>query len=91
LGIRENFEFILSNYEAAKTQTGIRKETHKAFKSLQNSIRNLSEIKKSANLKVKFGYGIGTMANVPWIVLYDTRFGFFAFYFRSVSYHGDRN
>lgn len=73
MSIKEDFQFILSNYLAAKSSSDLRKKVRESFASAQTKLENLIVVKSHPNIKINFSIGIGGPANVPWLALLDKR------------------
>jgi len=83
MALRDDFENILSTYLPSKN-SGNMSDVNNIFKSLKSKMENLSCVKKNKALLVKFRYGIGGIAQVPWIAILDktetTRMGVYVVY-----------
>lgn len=66
---------ILEKYPTARATTafGGPHEIQKLFKELSREVSALSFIKNNSNLIVKFSYGKGNWAAVPWLAILDSR------------------
>lgn len=63
---------VLNNYLKAKS-SGAKKEIHDVFRSLKNKLQGFNCVKQRENILIKFGTGIGSFVQVPWIALLDKR------------------
>jgi len=70
---KKHFSNIMNNYIEAKKDIEIRRKIESYFKELTSDLEKLSFIKNNSNLFLRYGYGIGRMANVPWLALFDRR------------------
>ena len=73
LTIQSDIAYILLNYKDAKMNPEQRRQVNLSFRTLASKIENLPEVKKYPDLVVSYGMGIGRMANVPWLVLYNKK------------------
>jgi len=71
--IRDTFIGIMNNYIKAKSDPDVRTRLRNDFKLLESSFENMPTVKNYKNIIVKFGMGMGHMANIPWIALLDRR------------------
>ena len=72
MSYRENFAQIAASYIDAKNRRSM-SQVRTLFKNLVQTSQTNPDIAKSRNILVKFGTGIGGIANVPWIAFLDYR------------------
>ena len=73
--MQEQIERLLQLYPTARASTSFKgpHEVQREFQSLQADIENIAVIKSNPNLMVKYSYGKGNWAAVPWIAILDSR------------------
>src|SRR4051812_31049280 len=73
MAIKEIFKAIMVDYIAKKTSNEDFRQIRELFNQLVNRFEKLSVVQQRQTVKVKYGVGIGAIANVPWISFLDTR------------------
>ena len=73
--MQKEIETLLSIYPSARAGSPFKgpHEVQRQFQSLQAGIESIKEIEGNSNLLVKYSYGKGNWAAVPWIAILDSR------------------
>lgn len=70
--LRDGLYFILENYVASKSDYQLKIEIRNIFDLLGQQMSLIAHENGFSNIKVKYGLGIGRMADIPWISLLNT-------------------
>jgi MoxR-like ATPase len=73
--MQKEIETLLSIYPSARAGSPFKgpHEVQGQFQSLQADIESIKEVEENPNLLVKYSYGKGNWAAVPWIAILDSR------------------
>lgn len=73
--MQQQIEQLLKIYPEARANSSFKgpHEVQRQFQSLQAEIQNIDVIKNNPNLLVKYSYGKGNWASVPWLAILDSR------------------
>lgn len=73
--MQQEIQKILSIYPNARASTPFKgpHEVQRQFQSLKVALEKIEDIGKNPNLLVKYSYGKGNWAAVPWIAILDVR------------------
>jgi 5-methylcytosine-specific restriction protein B len=71
--LREAFQFIMSRYLSAKNDNSMKKQIINVFRWINDWMKQTYLVRNRDSIQVDYGYGMGSMANVPWVALLDKR------------------